>query len=378
TIGTKGMKITMNINLPGRYFVLTPFQRQMHFSRQLADSRDEQRLIDFVGAILPANIGCIVRTESEGASHEELKQEARYLLKTWEGIYKKFEHSNGPRLLYKELDLAHSAARDMLNRDVSVFLVDHPEVFRDLENFTDEVAPHLKNRLVLYNKRPPIFSAFGIEAELVKMLRTHIPLKSGGVIIIQEAESITMIDVNTARFVGSQSQEETVTLTNIEAAEEVARQLRLRNIGGIVVIDFIDMRREVNRRKVLDAFGAALKNDRAKIKIHPITRLGLVEMTRERKRESNVTFLTEPCHQCQGSGRILSKETLFLKVGQELDNLLEGRSVAMARVQLSSALAPYFREHQARFQALLRTKPARFAIQEDVNLAWEEYKIVLE
>ncbi|MBI4668466.1 MAG: ribonuclease E/G, partial [Elusimicrobia bacterium] len=161
TIGTKGMKITMNINLPGRYFVLTPFQRQMHFSRQLADSRDEQRLIDFVGALLPANMGCIVRTEAEGASHEELKQEARYLLKIWEGIHKKFEHSNGPRLLYKELDLAHSAARDMLNHDVSVFLVDHPDVFRDLENFIDEVALHVKNRLVLFNERPPIFSAFG-------------------------------------------------------------------------------------------------------------------------------------------------------------------------------------------------------------------------
>ncbi|MBI2070863.1 MAG: Rne/Rng family ribonuclease [Elusimicrobia bacterium] len=378
TIGTKGMKITMNVNIPGRYLVLTPYQRQVHVSKHLEDPGEHERLAEAVTSALPAHIGAIVRTEAEGVSSEEIKREAKYLMKLWDTIHKKFEHADGPRLLYKELDLAHQVARDILSEDVAVYLVDSPQVYRDLEAFVEEVAPHLKNRLMLYNKRPPIFGAFGIETELVKMLRTHIPLKSGGVIVVQEAESITMIDVNTARFVGATTQEETVTQTNIEAAQEVARQLRLRNIGGIIVIDFIDMRREVNRRKVLEAFRQALKNDRAKVKIHPITKLGLVEMTRERKRESNVVFLTDACETCQGSGRVLSKETLLLKVGRELGNLLEGRAVNAVRINVPPPMARYLKENQQRFEGALNGKASRIAIQEDMNLPWEEYKIVLE
>ncbi|MBI4369313.1 MAG: Rne/Rng family ribonuclease [Elusimicrobia bacterium] len=378
TIGTKGMKITMNVNLPGRYMVLTPFHHQIHVSKHIEDIAEQKRLVDVINSCVPSNLGCIIRTEGEGVSSQELTRESRYLMRTWDDIWRKFASAQAPRLLYKELDLTHQVARDILSEDVSAYLLDSPAVHRELGDFVEQIAPHLKNRLTLYNKRHPIFNSYNVEAELVKLLRTHIPLKSGGMIIIQESESITMIDVNTARFVGATTQEETVTQTNIEAAEEVARQLRLRNIGGIIVIDFIDMRREVNRRKVLEAFRQALRHDRARVKIHPITKLGLVEMTRERKRESNLVFLTESCEGCQGTGRVLSKETIFLKVSRELNNMLEGRVVHVARVQLSPSLCNYFQEHEHRLESSLSARPGKIAIQEDAHLPWEQYKIILE
>ncbi|MEK7287385.1 MAG: Rne/Rng family ribonuclease [Elusimicrobiota bacterium] len=378
TIGNKGMKITMNIGLPGRYVILTPTQRQVHVSKFLEDDQERSRLTEMVGSILSNSMGAIVRTEAEGVSADDLRGEIHYLVRKWEGVNKKFEHVNGPRLLHREPPLPLQVARDILSDDVSVYLVDSVEVYRELGDFIAEVAPHLKNRIALYDKPAPIFTAFGVEAELSKMRRTHIPLKSGGVIIVQESESITMIDVNTARFVGATTQEETVTLTNIEAAQEVARQLRIRNIGGIIVVDFIDMRRQESRKKVLDAFGDALRHDRAKVKIHPITKLGLVEMTRERKRESNLVFLTESCEACQGSGRVLSKETLFLKVIREFNNLLKGRAVSAARVHLAPGPARYLREHLERFEAAIRGRPGQLTIQEEANLLWEEYKIILE
>lgn len=378
TIGTKGMKITMNVGLPGRYAILTPRQRQVQVSKFLEEDQERARLEEIAASALPQHMGAILRTEAEGAAPEDLRQEIHYLVRKWEGIQKKFEHGNGPRLLHKEPSLPLQVARDLLCDDVSVYLVDSPDVYRELQEFIGEMAPSLKNRIALYDKPSPIFSAFGIEAELAKMRRTHIPLKSGGVIIVQESESITAVDVNTARFVGATTQEETVTQTNIEAAQEVARQLRLRNIGGIIVVDFIDMRRQENRKKVLDVFREALRRDRAKVKIHPITRLGLVEMTRERKRESNLVFLTEPCEACQGSGRVLSKETLLLKVIRELNNILQGRAVSLARVQLAPGPARHLRDHISRLEASLKGRPGRVQVQDDPNLLWEEYKIIVE
>lgn len=378
TIGTKGMKISMNISLPGRFMVLTPLYRQVLISKQIEDSKERDRLSEIVGQTIPTHLGSIVRTEAEGASREALRSEAKYLLRVWENIGKKYDHTESPRVLYKELDLPLQIARDLLSEDVTIYLVDSPDVYRELTGFITDMAPHLRGRIALYDKKTPIFSAFSIESELAKMRRSHIPLKSGGMIIIQETESTTMVDVNTGRFVGATTQEETVTQTNIEAAHEVAHQLRLRNIGGIIVIDFIDMKKETNRRKVLETFREALHRDRAKVKIHPITRLGLIEMTRERKRESNLTFLTEACEVCQGSGRMLSKETLLLKIGREANNLLGGRSVQLTRLQMAPSLAKYMRENLARLERLLQPHPARLLIQEDQALGWEDYKIILE
>lgn len=378
TIGTKGMKITMNVTMPGRYIVLMPHQKQIHVSKHVEVETERERLEKTLTSALSSNMGCVVRTEAQEIDAQELRHEARYLTRQWENVCRKFEHAATPRLLYKELDLPLQVARDILSNDVSLYLVDSADTYRELEQFVGEIAPHLKNRIAFYDKKTSIFSAFNIESELSKMRRTQLPLKSGGEIVIQEAESITMIDVNTARFVGATTQEETVTQTNLEAADEVARQLRLRNIGGIIVIDFIDMRREINRRKVLESFKEAVSKDRAKIKIHPITRLGLVEMTRERKRESNLTFLTEACEVCQGSGRVLSKETIFLKVVRELNNLIGGRVVDLVRIQLPLSLVRYVKDNLSRLEKSLGARPAKIVVQEDASLGWEEYKLILE
>ncbi|MFC1521916.1 Rne/Rng family ribonuclease [Elusimicrobiota bacterium] len=378
TIGTKGMKITLNISLTGRHLILAPFSRQQHISHQIKDSAERKRLSKALSDALPSQMGSIIRTEAGTASPDEIRNEARYLLHQWEMINKKFERADRPSVLQKEVDMPLYIARDLLGDNVSVYMVDSPGIFREVKDYVEKIAPDLKNRVVLYDKKMPIFDAFGIENELTKMRQSHIPLKSGGMIIIQESESITMIDVNTARFVGATTQEETVTQTNMEAANEIARQLRLRNIGGIVVIDFIDMKQEFNRKRILESFKDALKYDRAKVKIHPITGLGLIEMTRERKRESNLVFLTESCNECQGSGRVLSRETIFLKVSREINGLLQGHGVNMIRVLLAPHTAKYFKEHLSRMEAGLSVKPSKLLVQDEVGMRSEDYKIVLE
>ena len=220
-----------------------------------------------------------------------------------------------------------------------------------------------------------IFKAFNLEPEIENLRKTKVPLPNGGSIIIQEAESLCAIDVNTGRFTGSKSQEETVTQTNIEAAHEVAHQIRLRNIGGIIVVDFIDMRKASNRNKVMEAFAQACKTDRAKIRILPITRLGLIEMTRERKRESTVSLITDECPECKGAGRVLSSETIRIRIQREIYEMTAGRPGGQIRILLHPGLADVFRSQQATIEKNVQRS---VKIQSDAQLKWEDYRIVLE
>jgi ribonuclease G len=319
--------------------------------------------------------GVVVRTEAEGVSEADLEREVKYLLQSWNQIEKKFETLPPPALLHKDLDLALQVARDLLSDNVYVYLLDNKDQYKGVVEFMDAISPELKERVRLYDAKTPLFKAFNLESEIENMRRIKVGLPNGGSIIIQEAESLCAIDVNTGRFTGSKSQEETVTQTNIEAAHEVSRQLRLRNIGGIVVVDFIDMRKASNRQKVMEAFAHACKSDRAKIRILPITRLGLVELTRERKRESTVSFITEECPQCHNCGRVLSGETLRIRIQREILQMTGGRPGGQTRLLLHPTLAERFRGQQA---AIEKNVGRSLKIQSDPSLPWEEYRIVLE
>src|SRR5438132_6039597 len=239
----------------------------------------------------------------------------------------------------------------------------------------DSINPELKYRIKLYEGKTPLFQAFNIESQIEKIRSARVELPSGGYIIIQEAEGLCAIDVNTGKFTGKRSQEETVTATNVEAAKEVARQLRLRNIGGIIVIDFIDMRHARNRQKVMETLAHCVRNDRAKIKILPITRLGLVEMTRERKRESLFALLGEACPQCHASGRVLSRDSMFIKLKRELLNMTHGHPGNQIKIFLSPSVAGYFQERHQRLENVVKHK---LVIQSDPHLPWEEYRILIE
>ncbi|PIP85023.1 MAG: hypothetical protein CO113_09525 [Elusimicrobia bacterium CG_4_9_14_3_um_filter_62_55] len=377
-IGTKGAKVTMDVTLPGRYLVFTPFSQFVGISKHIANVVERKRISEIVDGIMETTLkgkGVVVRTEAEGATKEELEREAKFLMKTWEAIDKQYQETPAPCRLHEDLDVSLQVARDLLTDEVYVYLIDDKKAYENVVSFIDTLSPELKNRVRYYDGKTPIFTAFGIEPEIEKIRQTKCALPSGGSIVIQEAESLCAIDVNTGRFTGSKSQEETVTLNNVEAAQTVAQQLRLRNIGGIVVIDFIDMRKASNRQKVMEALAQAVKRDRAKIRILPITRLGLIEMTRERKRESTVSLMTDECPECMGSGRVLSAESLRIRIQREIIELTQGRPGGNIRLVLHPQLAEVF---EAKQKGIEESVKRVIKIVGDANLQWEDYRIILE
>ncbi|WP_428897065.1 ribonuclease G [Parelusimicrobium proximum] len=377
-IGTKGMKVTMDITLPGRYLVLTPFQGFVGVSKNIEDNEERRKLNKIVEELADKHLhgmGCIVRTEAEDASYDELEKEVKYLYRQWQSILTRFDTEPSPKMLHEDMDAVLQVVRDILSDEVRVYMLDNKKDYEKVLEFVTRRSPELKDRIKLYKGKTPIFEAFDVEKEIDNLRKTKLPLPNGGSIIIQEAESLCAIDVNTGKFTGSKSQEETVTQTNIEAAQEVAHQLRLRNIGGIIVIDFIDMKKASNRHKVVEALNEAVSGDRAKIRILPITRLGLVEMTRERKKESTGSLLTEECPECHGSGRVLSAESMRIKIQREIYDLTSGRPGGNLRIVLHPLLADKVKQKQ---QVIEQNIHRSMKIQADPQLRWEDYKIVLE
>ncbi|MFH1378708.1 MAG: Rne/Rng family ribonuclease [bacterium] len=374
-ISTKGVKLTMNISLPGKYLVFMPFEDHMAISKSINNRKEKDRLRKILEGVCTENKGFIVRTEAEGATNEELKREVRYLYRLWKIILKKYNNSQAPALVHKDLGLTFQTVRDVLNEEINVFLIDSKKEHGDVLGFVDLIAPELKNKVRHYDSKTPIFTAFNVEEELEKIRHSRIKLPRGGTIIIQEAESLCAIDVNTGKFKGKESQEETIFETNKEAAIEIGRQLRLRNIGGIIVIDFIDMKNQKNRQRIYNILHEIVRHDKAKTKILPITRLGLIEMTRERKRESIVSYLGEICPECSGSGQVLSRESMFIKLKREILDLTKGRSYGKLRLALNPMVAEYVRQRQKRLENALKRS---IQIQTEPTLKWEDYKIILE
>lgn len=376
-ISTKGARVTMDVSLPGRLLVYMPFNDHIGVSKNIESREERDRLKSIITTHKPEKGGFIVRTEAEEATEKELAREIRYLTRLWESIRQRGTQVKSPSLLHRDLGVVFQTVRDYFSEDVEIVMIDNPAEYREVVEFVKIVSPELLDRIQLYPGKTPIFKAFGIEEEIKKLRSNRVNLPSGGYLIIQEAESLCAIDVNTGRYTGSksQSQEETVTTTNIEAAREIARQLRLRNIGGIIVNDFIDMKRAKNRQRVLETLTHAAKGDKAKIKVWPITRLGLIEMTRERKRESLFALLGEPCPLCHGLGSVLSRESLFIQINKELQQMKLTRHHGKVRIRLAPAVAVYFKE---RITRLKQSAGEDVEVQSAHDVPWEDYHIIVE
>jgi ribonuclease G len=374
-IGTKGMKVTMDISLPGRYLIYMPKGEHVGVSKNIEDPEERDRLKRIIDDVRPKEGGVIVRTEAEGAAEGELRHEMKYIQRLWEGIQKKYESAQAGSLIHRELGLTFQVARDLLTDEAQIFLIDDKDEYKDVKGFVEMLAPELAERVQHYTGKTPIFQAFGVDRDLSTVRQQRVDLPSGGYLIIQEAESLCAIDVNTGKFIGNRSQEETVTITNIEAAHEVAKQLRLRNIGGIIVVDFIDMRRRRNQQKVQETMHEATRDDRAKIKILPITRLGLIEMTRERRRESLLQLLTDACPECEGSGRVLSQESMYLRIQKEVLEMTQGRSEGRLKVTVCPEVGQFLKDHLERLEKIIK-RPAE--ILTDIALPWEDYRILID
>src|SRR6478672_227567 len=329
-ISTKGARTTRYISLPGRHLVFMPTVDHIGISRRIASDKERRRLREIVESMRPAGSGFIVRTVAENVSERELKSDMEFLIKLWNNVVGKIGNARVPSLIYNDLDLLLRTVRDLFTADVEKLIIDSRPEYDRVKKFIAAFMPDFAGHIELYEGPEPIFDGFGIELEIDRALERKVWLKSGGYLIVDEMEALTAIDINTGRFVGKSSLEDTITKTNLEAAREVAEQLRIRSIGGMIVVDFIDMDRPHNRDKVTRSFNDYLKRDRAKAAVTRISELGLIEMTRKRTRESLLHTLTEPCTACEGKGYTKSRRTVSYELFRELrrqGDLIEGDTV---------------------------------------------------
>jgi ribonuclease G len=317
-IAHKGVRITTHVTLPGRTLVYMPTIDHIGVSRRIETEEERQRLKDILTHLKTGPGGYIVRTAGEGRNMEEFAADRRYLTKLWEQIRKKADRAGAPTLLHRDLDLTLRAARDVFGSDFATLWVDDDEEYQRAVEFLDQVQPELVGKVKLWRKQTPLFEEYEVEQEIENALKSKVWLKSGGYIVINQTEALVAIDVNPGKFVGKKRLEDTVVRTNLEAVQEIVRQIRLRDLGGLLVVDFIDMEEEEHRKELVSALELELKKDRSKNRMLPVSEFGLVEITRKRQRQSLERALTMPCSYCAGSGRIKSVSTVVLEIRREI------------------------------------------------------------
>ena len=317
-LGKKGARLTNQIALAGHYLVYLPTLVHLGVSRRIAEEEERQRLKAMLEEIKPPEGGLIARTACRGQSLEKLARELEALLPRWQKILRKKEAATAPALLHQELEAARRLLRELFSSEIDRVVVDDPEAFAKARDFLQSFSPGDTYRVELYSEPEPLFSHFGLELDWEKLLAPRVWLKSGGYLYLDATEALTAIDVNTGKFVGRRHLEETILQTNLEAAKEIARQIRLRNLGGLIVIDFIDLEQAAHRDLVYQTLLQGLSRDRAKTTVLPISPLGLVEMTRQRLRDSLAQIVTEPCSCCRGRGEVLSSLTLACDIMRQL------------------------------------------------------------
>ena len=327
SLGTKGARVTSFVSLPGRFIVYMPQSRHVGVSRRIHDEQERERLRGIVRGLEPTGSGgFIVRTVAEGKGEEDLAADIQFLSRLWSQIQSRSEAARAPSLVHEEMDLTFRVVRDLFSPEVEEFLVDDGPAYEKCLQFASSLVPQLAPRVKRWDKDSPIFEATGIEKEIEKALRRRVWLKSGGYIVIDHTEALVAIDVNTGKYVGKRDFEETVLKINLEAVTEVVRQIRLRDLGGIIIIDFIDMEHADHREQVFKALMRVLAEDKARTNVLEISELGLVEMTRKRVRQSLQSIFCAPCPTCKGSGVVKSDATLAAEIFRKVQASARGGS----------------------------------------------------
>jgi ribonuclease G len=320
----KGVRITTKVGLTGRNVVLLPFEETIGISRRITSPRERKRLRQIATSLLEPGMGCIIRTAAQGLTDDDVRRDFQSLLDDWREMEKDVRTASGPMLLHREASIAHSVIRDVLKEDVAQVVVDDRKVFRDVKAYVQRSAPHLLDRLEFYGDTRPMLDVFGIERDVLLSHSRRVPLPSGGSLIIDHTEAMVVIDVNSGRASNERTQEGIAVKTNFEAAKEVARQLRLRDIGGMIMIDFIDMNQEENRRRLVNEMRRELLRDRAKTVVHPLSPLGILQMTRQRIRQSMAERTSQECPFCLGTGRVISPESVVADIDRWLRRFRAG------------------------------------------------------
>ncbi|MGM0409616.1 MAG: Rne/Rng family ribonuclease [Bacillota bacterium] len=375
-IGTKGPKVTCKISLPGRYFVLLPFEDKIGISRRINEKHERNRLKNIANDITRNNVGVIVRTNAYHRTRSELENDFNYLMTIWRNTQKKYKKVKGPHLLYRDVELIKEIARDYLSDDTKKVVIDDKDDYHKLKELAANIAPSVKNRIYLYDKDLPIFTTYGIEKELDKALKRKVWLDSGGYIIFDSTEALVSVDVNTGKYTGTKDLQDTVFKTNVEAAKEIARQLRLRDIGGIIIIDFIDMEREHHQREVLNTLENELAKDRTKTAMLGLTRLGLVEMTRKKVRERFGELLQKECPYCHGTGKVLSPESMALRVRRKIHMLSVDEKVNYLKIELHPDVVAILRNPKEKLREFEKEMNMKIKFKGNEKLHIEDINII--
>jgi ribonuclease G len=375
-IGTKGARITSHITLPGRYLVFMPTINHIGVSRRIEDEEERKRLKTLVEDLRPQDKGFIVRTVSDGATENELLEDMKFLTRLWDEIMCKSDKAGAPYMIHKDLSLSERVIRDIYTPEIDKIVVDSAEEHQKINKFVDHFLPDASPVIELYQGKEPIFDHYGIEMSIAEALGRRVWLKSGGYIVIDQMEALTAIDVNTGSFVGKRNLEDTILKTNLESVRELVYQMRLRNIGGLIIIDFIDMERTDDQEKVFTSLKDALRKDKAKSNILKISELGLVEMTHKRTHESLLRALTETCPYCDGRGVIKNSATICSEIYRAIrrDSILLNKNTVMLEVHPDIADILLVEERQ-RVEEIELQFTLKFIIEANVHYHREQFDI---
>ena len=378
-LGTKGARITSHVSLPGKYLVYMPTASQIGISKRIEQDRERRRLRSIIASAKPKEGGLIARTACEGLAKDDIVTDIRNLSDSWNNIRTKASRARAPALVHSELDLVLRCVRDMLSEEVDEIVIDSAEETHRTTDYISSFMPELANRVREHRGAEPIFDRYGVEEQVDRATEPKVWLKSGGYLVIDQGEALTMVDVNTGRYVGRRSQEETVLKTNLEAATEVVQQLRLRNIGGIIIIDFIDMDESAHRERLMETLEVALQKDKTRTSVLRISEMGLVQMTRKRTRENLERLLSSPCPNCDGRGRIKSVPTMAHEILRKIQREAArtpkngGRITVRANRDVISYL---FNDEEHAIRALQRRLGRNVTLKVAEKYPQEQYDIV--
>lgn len=376
-IGTKGPRVTTYVSLPGRYLVFMPNVEHIGVSRRIARDEERARLKDIMRRVRRPGCGYIVRTVSEGVKEDELKSDVDFLHVLWQDILTNREQLPAPALLHTDLSLSFRVVRDLFGKKVDRLWIDSRQEYEAIRDFVQRFSPEQTGRIHLYDKAESLFDHLGVEQEISRAMSRKVWLKSGGYLVIDHTEAMTVIDVNTGRFVGKRDQEETILRNNLEAAKEVAYQIKLRGIGGIIIVDFIDMEREKNRDKVYHALVDAMASDKARTRISRISDLGLIEISRERVREDLLRSLSEPCHYCEGRGYTKSPTTVAYEIFREIRKLGDAGEQQRIVIGAHPTVADLLQDEERQgIETLERECATKIIVTADNTLHLEQYDLV--
>ncbi len=378
-ISTKGARIVGNINIPGRNLVLNPASNHVGISKQITSYSERIRLRNTINKLRAPNMGFIIRTVAQNRDTNELQLDINYLMQVWEEVNVAIKKTKAPALLYEEQNLTKRTIRDHLVKDIDSFIIDNEEEYNNLQDYLDQFLPLYADRLSLYKKNIPIFDAYNVTRDIAQALEKKVFLPSGGSLIIDQTEALTAIDVNTGSFIGNSNHQDTIVTTNLEAVEELVRQIRLRDIGGIIIIDFIDMENETDKTKVYQKLKEEVQKDKARSHFLPISDMGLVEMTRQRNKDNLTRFLYIDCPYCHGTARVKSEFTIIYSINREVLSIAkqEGKKTSVL-IRLNPDIASFFNEEEYNVLRKMETVlGGKVQLHADSSFHWEQYEIFI-